>query len=152
MEIMIMIMIITIIFITILNSFLITLIPWMLNSIEVALDDYLNLDLNLDDNNIRSQFSQVTIFFNILSLLYCTVLYSTVLYSTLLYCTIFSSVPDFYIFYSFSIYFLLFYFFYFLCHIFSSPSKRTDRGRMDRRRKKAKKINKEINSSGKWRI
>ena len=80
MKIMIMIMMITFNFLTILNLFLITLIPWMLNSIEVALDDYLNLDLNLDDNNIRSQFSQVTIFFNILSLLYCTVLYSTLLY------------------------------------------------------------------------
>ena len=45
---MIMIMMITIIFITILNSFLITLIPWMLNSIEVALDDNINIDLNLD--------------------------------------------------------------------------------------------------------
>ena len=65
----IMIMMITIVFITILNSFLITLIPWMLNSIQVALDDKLNIDLNLnlddnnDDNYIRNQFSQVTIFF-----------------------------------------------------------------------------------------
>ena len=47
MKIMIMIMMITIIFITILNSFLITIIPWMLNSIEVALDDNINIDLNL---------------------------------------------------------------------------------------------------------
>ena len=41
----------------------------MLNSIQVALDDKLNIDLNLnlddnnDDNYIRNQFSQVTIFF-----------------------------------------------------------------------------------------
>ena len=47
-KIMIMIMMITIIFITILNSFLITLIPWMSNSIEVALDDNLNIDLDLN--------------------------------------------------------------------------------------------------------
>ena len=47
-KIMIMIMMITIIFINILNSFLITLIPWMSNSIEVALDDNLNIDLDLN--------------------------------------------------------------------------------------------------------
>ena len=45
---MIMIMMITFNFITILNLFLITIIPWMLNSIEVALDDNINIDLNLN--------------------------------------------------------------------------------------------------------
>ena len=105
MEIMIMIMIITIIFITILNSFLITLIPWMLNSIEVALDDYLNIDLNLnlDNDNIRNQFSQVTIFLNILSLQYCTALYSTLRYFLLCLVCISSTYFLFFLFFLFSL-------------------------------------------------